>query len=500
MIPKDLSLILLLFFCIGVAKSQEGKNIEILSTDYLEYNINSGTNAKKLIGNVHFQHENAQMFCDSAYFYTEINKVDAFGNVSIHQGDTLHLYGKFFSYDGNTRTAKMQDNVKLIDKETTLTTNYLEYKIVEGIGYYVNGGNIINKENTLKSNHGSYYTKIKLFYFKDDVEVINPKYIIKSDTLQYNTQSRIAYFFGPTDIISKDNFLHCENGWYNTKTDISEFRKKAYLTMPKRMLAGDSLYYDRRKGLGKAYGNVFIIDSSQNTIIKGLKAFYIEKPEYALITDSAHLIFFQNTDSLYLHADTLMSITVNDTLQQKEIKAYHKVKFYRFDIQGMADSAVFKTSDSTLYMYYNPVIWSENNQIFATKIELHLANNQINTADFNDKCFIIAKEDSDKFSQVKGKNMKGYFKNNEIYKLAVSGNGQTIYYAKDKNKIIGVNRANCSNIDVLFKKRKITKIAFLTQPDAVLYPLSKFPSEEKYLSDFKWYEEFRPLCPLDIFK
>lgn len=479
---------------------QEKKQIEIVNTDLLEYNKNSGTEARKLIGNVQFRHQDAVMYCDSAYFYTDENKVDAFGNVSIHQGDTLHLYGNTFQYDGNSRIARMRDNVRLVDRQATLTTNYLDYDINNNVGYYINQGNIVNANNQLKSDEGYYYTGSKTFFFKGNVEIRNPQYTIYSDTLKYNTVSRTAYFVGPTRIISKNNLIYCENGWYNTRNNTSKFYRNAYLTGGGRYLTGDSLFYNRNKGMGRAYNHVMLIDSTRKVILTGNYAYYIERPEYALLTDSAMLTLYNDKDSLFLHADSLIFRSLEDSANNKLIRAYYRVKFFKPDLQGMADSAVFATTDSTLHLFHTPVLWTGNNQITADKIELHFAHQQLHTIDFINNGFIIAHEGSDMYSQVKGKNISGFFRNNELYRLHVTGNGQTLYYAKDNDRIIGVNRALCSQINVMVQNRKISRIVFLTQPDAIFYPLSKLPEEEKKLKGFVWYEDKRPYSRNDIFR
>lgn len=489
-----------IFLGIMLLTGQDNRQIEIVSTDLLEYNKRSGTEARKLIGNVQFRHQDAVMYCDSAYFYSNENKVDAFGNVSIHQGDTLHIYGNTFQYDGNSRIVRMRNNVRLVDRQSTLTTNYLDYDINKNVGYYINHGNIINANNQLKSTEGYYYTNSKTFFFKGNVEIRNPQYTIYSDTLKYNTVSSIAYFVGPTRIISKNNLIYCENGWYNTRNNTSKFYRNAYLTGGGRYLTGDSLFYNRNEGIGRAFNHVVLIDSMRKVILSGNYAYYLEHPEYALLTDSAMLTLYNDRDSLFLHADSLILRSLEDSANNKLIRAYYGVKFFKPDLQGMADSAVFSTIDSTLHLFHSPVLWTGNNQITADKIELHFANQQLHAIDFINNGFIIAHEGPNRFSQVKGRNIKGYFKNNELYRLHVTGNGQTIYYAKDKEKIIGVNRALCSQIDVMVQNRKITRIVFLTQPDAIFYPLSKLPEEEKKLKGFVWYDDKRPYSRNDIFR
>ena len=48
--------------------------------------------AQILRGDVVFRHEEALMYCDSAYFYENTNSLDAFGHVRFVQGDTLRGY------------------------------------------------------------------------------------------------------------------------------------------------------------------------------------------------------------------------------------------------------------------------------------------------------------------------------------------------------------------------------------------------------------------------
>jgi hypothetical protein len=169
-------------------------------------------------------------------------------------------------------------------------------------------------------------------------------------------------------------------------------------------------------------------------------------------------------------------------------------------MQGVCDSMSFTTVDSVMKMFYEPVLWSGVNQISADEIDMYLANSQISTIDFTANCFIVSKEDTDKFSQVKGKNMKGYFKDNQLVKLSIKGNGQTLYYGREKEKIVGVNRADCSNIDLFFEDKKIKRIIFLVQPDATLYPLEKLPAEQKLLKGYKWLESLQPKKKEDIYK
>ncbi len=113
---------------------------------------------------------------------------------------------------------------------------------------------------------------------------------------------------------------------------------------------------------------------------------------------------------------------------------------------------------------------------------------------------MINEEDSGKFNQIKGRSMTGYFRNNEAYKIDVRGNGETVYYAKDKNEIIGVNLAQSSNLTIYLKDNKPDDIRFYVKPSGVTYPLGMAPQEELLLKGFKWLDKLRPRTMEDIFR
>jgi hypothetical protein len=207
---------------------------------------------------------------------------------------------------------------------------------------------------------------------------------------------------------------------------------------------------------------------------------------------------YNDKDTMYVHADTLVSVT-DSTGKEKIVRAYFHVKIFKQDMQGKCDSLSYTTADSTIRLFHLPVLWSDENQLTSNYIELHMANKKPNTADLYGNCFIISMADSNKFNQIKGRNMIGFFKDNELYKVAVFGNGQTIYFAPEKNEIIGMNKAESSDLIIFIEKRKIKKIEFLTKPSAILYPIIKAPAEEQKFRDFKWYTKSRPDNKDEIF-
>jgi len=239
-----------------------------------------------------FKQDYSILKSDSAYFYPQDNAFDAFSNVNINQGDTLNIFADKLNYNGNTKLAILTDNVKMVDKDATLTTNYLTYNTATRIGTYTNGGKLINKDNVLTSKNGYYFALSRDSYFRYDVVLTTVDAIIKTDTMKYNTGSRIAYFYGPTNIYGKKDkdTLYTENGLYNTVTEQAFFGKKNHYKQGTKSLKGDSLFYDKLKGYGRAVKNITFTDREQKITMKGDLATYFRADERTIVTQNAYMI------------------------------------------------------------------------------------------------------------------------------------------------------------------------------------------------------------------
>ena len=89
-------------------------------------------------------------------------------------------------------------------------------------------------------------------------------------------------------------------------------------------------------------------DTVNKNMMTGDYGFYNERIKYAFATRKAVAIDYSQGDSLFLHGDTLMleTFNLNTDSMYREMRAFHKVRFYRTDVQGVADSLVFSTIDS----------------------------------------------------------------------------------------------------------------------------------------------------------
>jgi lipopolysaccharide export system protein LptA len=493
---KLLTLLILIY---SLSYAQDKKRVEILRAGSLEANERIASNAQRLLDSVLINHKNILMWCDSAYTYTGTNRVDAFGRVHIKQDDTLHLYANKVFYDGDISFARAWGNVKLINKSTTIYTDTLDYDLAANISYYDDNGKIIDSTTTITSVIGKYYVNDDLLYLLRDVVVFNDDFTLNSDTLTYHTETGRITIQGPTTIRDSANTLYAEKGWYDSNTGEAELLKKPVISNETQNIAANYIRYSKETKSGKALGSVRITDLENSSIILGNIAEYSDLLETAMVTDSAIYMNYNDNDTLYLHADTLR--TFPDTIpDEKIVVAYNKVRFFRTDIQGICDSLVYFTRDSVIQLHKFPVLWSEIHQLSAEFIEMKQFTNAPDELHLSRNSFIISKQDSNMYDQIKGKDMIGYIINKKLNNIEVNGNGQTLYYAREKDEIIGLNRAESSKISIRFREGKIYSISFLKAPEGELKPLLGLTEEDKKLKGFDWKIYLRPLSKYDIFE
>lgn len=478
--------------------TEKGNKIFLLRANTLEYDKSKNADYQILRGDVRFRQDSAYMFCDSAYFYEKSNSMDAFGNVRMEQGDTLFVYGDVLFYDGNSGLARLRDNVRMINRDVTLTTDSLNYDRWVNIGYFFDGGMITDPENELTSTYGQYSPDTKYALFEDSVELKNPRFTLYSDTLKYNTETGIADILGPSVIVSDSNTIYSDLGWYDTRQDLAMLLDRSRIVSKSQELIGDTIYYDRKTGFGEVFGNMFMNDSSRKVILEGDYGYYNEITEYSFVTQRARFIEYSTPDSLYLHADTLRSNVIDSA---RLIQAYYGVRFFRRDAQGVADSLKYSTLDSTLVMYKNPVIWNENYQIFGDTIFAQMNDSTLKHARVKDFAFLAQMKTADYFDQLSGKVMDAYFRDGEMYQLDMSGNVQTIFYPEESDKsLIGLNKAESSYLRAFFANRKIDKMTMWPKVNGSLTPIPKLSGDMLKLPSFRWYDELRPKNKEDIFR
>jgi lipopolysaccharide export system protein LptA len=458
--------------------------------------IRNGERIERVIDNVVFVQGTTTIYCDSAWFYRSKNSVEAFGRVRIVEGDSITITASRLEYDGNTKKAKLRNNVVFTKLATaTLYTNFLDYDRVINRALYFNGGKLVDSINVLTSRKGYYDANSNLASFKKDVKVTNPDYIMTADSLQYNSGTKIIYFVSETKVVNNDSstFVY-KGGHYNTITQTSDL-KEGIAQSQSYELKGNSYDLDDKRKMYKVRGDVVMTYKEENLIIYGQASDYFRGKGIAKVYDHAYVAkVTEEGDTLFMTADTLVSIDSTDPAK-KRILAYHNVKIFKNDMQGIADSLEYRSADSTIYFYKSPVLWSDGNQMTADSISMLIEKNTISKIFMVANAFIISKDTLANYNQMKGRRMTAEFKNQELNRVLVQGNGESLYFALDDktNSLTGMNKIICSNMVIRFLEKKVNNLSFYVKPEANFIPPHELQDDQTRLDGFAWKEPERPV-------
>lgn len=483
--------------------SEEKKSyIHMLHTDITRFDEEVNPDAWILVGDVKFRRDSMYMFCDSAHYFQKKNAFQAFGNVRMEQGDTLFLYGDYLDYDGDTNLARVRKNVRLIDKSTVLETDSLDFDRNINLGYFFDYGVLSDEESVLSSYYGEYCVDTKEAVFTDDVSLENPRFRMLSDTLHYNTDSKFATIVGPTNIYSGKSEVYSENGRYNTSARQAFLLDRSVLYNDNKNVVADSIFYDTARGYSEVFGNIVYTDTLNRNMLTGEYAFIDEIADSAYVTERAVVVDFSQKDSLFMHADTIWTVSYNldtDSLY-RQVKAYNKVRAWSKSMQAVCDSLVFDSRDTCMTMYKDPILWNEGVQLLGEVVKVYMDSSSIDWVNIINQTLYAERLDSTNFNQIKGQEMKFFFDEGKLSEMQVIGSVQLVFYPLDNDSsYVGMNTTTAGRAIAYVKDGLVEKVVVPKEAKGVFYPMSQRPEDECYLDNFVWFDYVRPADKEDIF-
>ena len=207
----------------------------------------------------------------------------------------------------------------------------------------------------------------------------------------------------------------------------------------------------------------------------------------------------RHIDSLDSLRALQMAATPTDTIVRDSVyrlvKGFRNVQIYRRDFQAVCDSLTGLSSDSTLHLYIEPVLWNQNNQITSEVMDLYTANQQLSRAEFVGSPMMAAQFDTVYYDQIASKQMPAHFHNNEVYRLDAKTNVQTIFCHKDgwPEEVVGIAVIESGDASFYLEDRQMVRIVYRINPICPIYPVDGVPSDVSiYLKGFKWQGDRRP--------
>ncbi|NTS41716.1 LPS export ABC transporter periplasmic protein LptC [Flavisolibacter sp. BT320] len=494
-------------------------SVEILpGVRKLEYRkLADGTELQILAGNVRLKQGSTIFSSDSAVLNTTGKTFSGFGNVHINDSDTAHVYSNTMRYHYDRKYAYLNGNVRLTDGQGTLTTPTLEYDVARRIGTYNNGGKVVNKRTTVTSRGGIYYADIHDIYFKDNVVMKDPSNTVVSDSILYNTETRIARFISPTTIKdSSGRVIETTEGFYDLQSGQAEFTQRTTIVDKSLTVIGDHIASDDQTGIVQIEGRGVLIDTAKGINILADKIFANKKSEAFLATNKPLMIIRQQSDSIYIAADTLFSARLSDLFidtsanakppspndsTNRYFEAYRNVRVFSDSVQSVSDSLFYSFKDSVFQLFQNPVVWSRQSQITGDTIYMFTRNKKPQYVKAWERSFMVSEVQPGAYNQIRSSRMDGYFVDGVLDSVRARGAAQSVYFIQDKDSAFtSVNQTESDVIDLYFTKGDLQRVVLRSSVKGTVYPIRQKPPGEMRLENFQWQEGRRPKTKYDLFE
>lgn len=203
-------------------------------------------------------------------------------------------------------------------------------------------------------------------------------------------------------------------------------------------------------------------------------------------------------DSLTVAADSLSA--PKDSTKLNFITAIKNVKMFRKDIQLACDSLVYNDLDSLVRMYEKPFVWNEGNrQYSADSIYAVIKDRAMQKASLMSNAFIIVKEDSLCFDQIRATEMLAYFDTTgALTRFDALGEANAVFYLQEDSVYATVNKSAAKMLSARFLNGELDKVYYFDAAKNDGYPVAQMTRDERVLKGFDWQIDACPRGKHDI--
>lgn len=510
------------------------------------------------VGNVIIQQSDSlNIFADSLYYEGDAQIADLFGDVrldnkgrkiftnhlnynlktkianyysrSLLTNDTTFLESNRGTYFVNLDEAQFRDSVVVIDTSFVLRSDSLDFSTETGIitfiaptliaqdsakiycerGFYDTQENYAEFVQNAQYEKGDQKATAKIIVYdgsvnevilKGDAKFVENDKVASADIIRYEEKTEVINLEGNAKYSDEEKNLEGKKIRYDSKNEVFETEGRSSIVDGSQILDADSVYYIGDIGIAK--GNVIWTDTADQITIESNRIDYNKSTDFVKASGGRPLLIsVVEEDTLYMRADTLIALTENPDDTTRVLYGYHHVSIYKSNLQAVCDSLEYRMSDSLFSFYQDPIVWSDTSQFYADTIHMQMADNEIDKIYLKNEAYIINSPDEIYFNQIKGKNMTAYFRDEEIDKMRVVGNAESVYYIlNEEQEYTGVNKCVCSSMLINFGNNEILDIMFYREPTSTLYPMLKADHDALKLPGFSWDMRYRPMSKDDLDK
>lgn len=290
----------------------QDKQVLLLSSQSAQMVDLEGKSYRKVVGPARFLHNDTYLICDTALWNVETKIIEAWGNVSVKQEETVLTSDKLIYLIDKDLAQFRGTEVQLVDKDhNTLRTRHLDYNTKDSVAVFSKGGSMRDKDGQIiESINGKYESKIKLFTFVDNVNMFTDSIFVKTNTLKYESDKNLATFGRNTNAWKDENMLSAEDGWYNRGKEVFFFRRNVHVMSDSQEGWCDSLYFYRNTSDVEMLGNAQVSDTTRNVFALAGRIFYLDSLSKVTLTRKPAVITETEEkgvrDTVYLGAEKLI--------------------------------------------------------------------------------------------------------------------------------------------------------------------------------------------------
>lgn len=304
-----------LFLSAQDSTGQKDSLVRLISAKSLEQQETPEGLVRKAMGAT-FLHNGTYLISDSSMWYLDSSIIKCRGNVRLLQGET-ELTSERLDYLIDEDLAQFRGAVVQLrnKQENILRTNILDYNTRDSVAVF-SGGASMKSENgqIIESDNGRYLNPDEYFFFDGNVNMFTDSVFVKTTALEYDSTIEKAWFTAYIDFWNEGNMLSADGGWYESRPDIFFFDGDVHALSEAQESWSDTLYYYRKPGDVLMLGSAQLQDTTRSVASVSDYLFYEDSLARVTLKKQAAVALWTEEegqlDTTYFGADTLVYYTV----------------------------------------------------------------------------------------------------------------------------------------------------------------------------------------------
>ena len=300
----------------AIARKEKADSlVRLVKAESIEQLMMNGQQYRKAISAT-FLHNGTYLISDTALWNVDTKVINAVGHVKVIQDETVLTSDKLdYMIDDNLvqfRGTLVQLQNK---KRNLLRTRYLDYNTKDSIAIFSHGASMKDADGqVIESLSGTYKSHTKTFMFETNVNMFSDSMFVKTNILFYHSDRDRADFPVPIDFWKGGNMLSAEKGWYDKGLGTVFFERDVHALSEEQEAWADTLYYYRNTGNLLMLGHAQVQDPGREVTAVAERIHYNDTLSQVKLQRNAAVALQtgknEKRDTIFMGADTLIYRTI----------------------------------------------------------------------------------------------------------------------------------------------------------------------------------------------